>query len=220
MLVQVFEMFTQGDRPLDRAQGGVGLGLTLVRRLVQMHGGAVTASSAGPGRGSEFEIRLPPLVGAEKWMSGTPAPAPEGTGAGARAGPNPVGARRPVPPRHVLIVEDGPDARRALGRLLELWGHHVELAEDGTRGVERALASHPEVALIDIGLPGLNGYEVAKRVRQVLGDKIRLIALTGYGQPDDHERTRAAGFDQHLVKPVNARMLSRLLQDDKLSAGR
>jgi CheY-like chemotaxis protein len=113
----------------------------------------------------------------------------------------------------VLIVEDGPDARNALGRLLELWGHRVELAEDGTRGVERAIASHPEVALIDIGLPGLNGYEVARRVRQVLGNKIRLIALTGYGQPDDHARTREAGFDQHLVKPVNPKLLSRLLAE-------
>jgi CheY-like chemotaxis protein len=123
-------------------------------------------------------------------------------------------------PRHILIIEDGPDARRALGRLLEIWGHHVEVAEDGTRGVERAIASRPEVALIDIGLPGLNGYEVARRVRQVLGNKIRLIALTGYGQPDDHERARAAGFDQHLVKPVNPRLLSRLLQDEPAPAGR
>jgi CheY-like chemotaxis protein len=120
----------------------------------------------------------------------------------------------------VLIVEDGPDARKALGRLLELWGHHVELAEDGTRGVERAIASRPEVALIDIGLPGLNGYEVARRVRQVLGNRIRLIALTGYGQPDDQERTRAAGFDQHLVKPVNPKLLSRMLQEDPAPAGR
>ena len=215
MLERVFDTFTQADRSLDRAQGGVGMGLTLVRRLVQMHGGAVTASSAGLGRGSEFEVRLPLAApaSADAGSNGTvsaPAPA-EGSDPGSRR--HGGGANSPPAPRHILIVEDGPDARAALGRLLELWGHHVELAEDGTRGVERALASRPEVALIDIGLPGLNGYEVARRVRQVLGNRIRLIALTGYGQPDDHERTREAGFDQHLVKPVNPKLLSRLLAD-------
>ena len=214
MLVQVFEMFTQGDRPLDRAQGGVGLGLTLVRRLVQMHGGTVAASSDGPGRGSTFEVRLPTAPRPEG-----DAPAAQGPPAGAPAEAPGADAAHHAPyhtahPRHILIVEDGPDARLALGRLLEIWGHHVEVAEDGTRGVERAIAVRPEVALIDIGLPGLNGYEVAKRVRQVLGKTIRLIALTGYGQPDDHERARAAGFDQHLVKPVNPRLLSRLLEDE------
>ena len=214
MLVQVFEMFTQGDRPLDRSQGGVGLGLTLVRRLVQMHGGTVTASSEGSGRGSTFEVRLPAIP--HSHPASEPAqPAPVGVAAARRAD----AGRRASQPRHILIVEDGPDARKALGRLLEIWGHRVELAEDGTRGVERAIASQPEVALIDIGLPGLNGYEVAKRVRQVLGNRIRLIALTGYGQPDDHERTRAAGFDQHLVKPVNPKLLSRLLQDEAAPAG-
>ena len=208
MLERVFDMFTQADRSLDRAQGGVGMGLTLVKRLVEMHGGFVSASSAGIGRGSEFEVRLPASADVV-----TPPPRPT-------QGPTEPRPRAPATPRHVLIVEDGPDARNALGRLLQLWGHHVELAEDGTRGVERALASRPEVALIDIGLPGLNGYEVARRVRQVLGDRIRLIALTGYGQPDDQERTREAGFDQHLVKPVNPRLLSRLLAGEAPPAGR
>ena len=217
MLVQVFEMFTQGDRPLDRAQGGVGLGLTLVRRLVQMHGGTVTASSDGPGRGSTFEVRLPAIAPSHPaFQSARAAPAE----AAPPADTAHAHAAAPVQPRHVLIIEDGPDARHALGRLLEIWGHHVELAEDGTRGVECAIATRPDVALIDIGLPGLNGYEVAKRVRQVLGNRIRLIALTGYGQPDDQERTRAAGFDQHLVKPVNPKLLSRLLQGEKAPAGR
>jgi signal transduction histidine kinase len=208
MLESVFEMFTQGERPLDRAQGGVGLGLTLVRRLVQMHGGTVSATSGGSGRGSTFEVRLPALAASDAPGAAHPAAQPPAV--------HPTAHH----PRHVLIVEDGPDARKALGRLLELWGHRVELAEDGTRGVERAIASRPEVALIDIGLPGLNGYEVAKRVRQVLGNRIRLIALTGYGQPDDQERTRAAGFDQHLVKPVNPKLLSRMLQEDAAPAGR
>ena len=213
MLEQVFEMFTQADRPLDRAQGGVGLGLTLVRRLVEMHGGTVTAASDGSGEGSTFEVRLPALhesVAPPTRRCESDEPSDDG-GASPRADPH--------HPRHVLIVEDGPDARAALGRLLELWGYHVELAEDGTRGVERAIAGKPEFALIDIGLPGLNGYEVARRVRQVLGDKIRLIALTGYGQPDDQERTRAAGFDQHLVKPVNPRVLSRLLSSPPPAPG-
>ena len=216
MLVRVFDMFSQADRSLDRAQGGVGMGLTLVRRLVEMHGGSVAASSAGLGQGSEFEVRLPLAAVGEtnRTLPGTspsPGSAHESTGNGRTPA-------RPAP-RHVLIVEDGPDARNALGRLLELWGHHVELAEDGTRGVERALASRPEVALIDIGLPGLNGYEVARRVRQVLGNRIRLIALTGYGQPDDHERTREAGFDQHLVKPVNPKLLSRMLAEKAEESG-
>jgi signal transduction histidine kinase len=214
MLESVFDLFTQGDRPLDRSQGGVGLGLTLVRRLVQMHGGSVQASSEGSGRGSTFEVRLPAMT-----ASDPASPAGPGIG-GARGITRGDTPHTTANPRHILIIEDGPDARRALGRLLEIWGHHVELAEDGTRGVERAIVTRPEIALIDIGLPGLNGYEVARRVRQVLGDKIRLIALTGYGQPDDQERTRAAGFDQHLVKPVNPRLLSRLLQDDAHPAGR
>ena len=212
MLESVFDLFTQGDRPLDRSQGGVGLGLTLVRRLVQMHGGTVRATSEGSGRGSTFEVRLPALPPGDV---GAPTPAQRPAAPLPHAEP-----AHPPQPRHVLIIEDGPDARRALGRLLEIWGHHVEVAEDGTRGVERAIESRPDVALIDIGLPGLNGYEVARRLRQVMGDKIRLIALTGYGQPDDQERTRAAGFDQHLVKPVNPRLLSRLLQDEKQHAGR
>jgi signal transduction histidine kinase len=231
MLVRVFDMFTQADRPLDRTQGGVGMGLTLVRRLAEMHGGSVGASSDGLGKGSEFEVRLPLAANAvaSAAVNAPPTPvanpaansstaAPAASDAPTAVFPASVAQQRSgrpgaVVPRHVLIVEDGPDARHALGRLLELWGHHVELAEDGTRGVERAIALHPEVALIDIGLPGLNGYEVAKRVRQVLGDKIRLIALTGYGQPDDHARTREAGFDQHLVKPVNPKLLSRLLAE-------
>jgi CheY-like chemotaxis protein len=182
-----------------------------VRRLVQMHGGTVAAASDGPGRGSTFEVRLP---AAPASAGGLPA-----VGAALPAASREDAPRAAPHPRHILIIEDGPDARHALGRLLEIWGHHVELAEDGTRGVERAIASRPEVALIDIGLPGLNGYEVARRVRQVLGNKIRLIALTGYGQPDDQERTRAAGFDQHLVKPVNPKLLSRLLQDEAAPAG-
>ncbi|HZN64387.1 MAG TPA: ATP-binding protein [Tepidisphaeraceae bacterium] len=210
MLGRVFDTFAQADRSLDRAQGGVGLGLTLVRRLVEMHGGTVRASSEGLGRGSTFEVRLPALAEVTAGSRAYPA-APAATPS---PGQQAVKPDKPLRARRVLIVEDGPDARRALGRLLELWGHKVELAEDGTRGVERAIASRPDVALIDIGLPGLNGYEVAKRVRQALGDRVRLIALTGYGQPDDHDRTREAGFDEHLVKPVNPRLLSRLLAAD------
>jgi len=217
MLEHVFDLFTQADRPLDRSQGGVGLGLTLVRRLVQMHGGTVTARSDGAGKGSTFEVRLPAVPQAASEAPYAPTPAAR------RADDAPPHAPRSpfqsAHPRHILIVEDGPDARHALGRLLEIWGHRVEVAEDGTRGVERAIAGRPDVALIDIGLPGLNGYEVAKRVRQVLGKSVRLIALTGYGQPDDQERTRAAGFDQHLVKPVNPKLLSRLLEDEPAPAG-
>lgn len=224
MLVQVFEMFAQGDRTLDRSLGGVGLGLTLVRRLVEMHGGTVTARSEGSGRGSTFEVRLPAIRRSESETAASAAipggfPA-RGVVSSRRDDARYLGMHASSHPRRILIIEDGPDARRALGRLLEIWGHRVELAEEGTGGVERAIAIRPDVALIDIGLPGMNGYEVARRVRQVLGRNIHLIALTGYGQPDDHERTRAAGFDQHLVKPVNPAILSRLLDEADSHAGR
>ena len=197
LLPRVFDLFTQAERALDRSQGGLGIGLTLVRALVEMHGGRVSVHSDGPGKGSEFTITLPRVA----------APKPEvpaGTGANGRQ-------------RNILIVEDQPDARRALQRLLQIWGHRVDTAADGIRAVELAGQRPPEMALIDVGLPGMDGYEVARRLRASLGEKVRLIALTGYGQPEDRERAYDAGFDLHLVKPVDRDQLSRALSDQPIA---
>lgn len=191
MLGRVFELFTQIDPSLSRSQGGLGIGLTLARSLVEMHGGTVEALSPGPGQGSEFVVRLP---------------------LGSRAPRSPDGPAAPkAPPRHVLIVEDNEDAREMLRVALELDGHRVETAGNGVRAVEIAVETRPDVALVDIGLPGLNGYDVARQIRAALGPGIRLIALTGYGQAEDRRRARDAGFDAHLVKPLDPETLSRIL---------
>jgi PAS domain S-box-containing protein len=193
MLPYVFDVFVQGHRSLDRPEGGLGLGLPLVRRLVELHGGTVGVSSAGPGRGSEFEVRLPRLIAA-------PAPTP----AAAPAAPGRA--------RRVALVEDHADARAGLRALLELWGHQVEEAEDGERGLELLRTWSADVALIDLGLPGLDGYALARAARaDAAARPILLVALTGYGQPEDRRRVEAAGFDAHLVKPVDPDALQRLL---------
>jgi CheY-like chemotaxis protein len=175
--------------------GGLGIGLTLVKRLVELHGGTVSAWSPGPDQGSEFVVRLPRLVDPA-------APA-------LRDDPT-----EPAPARHVLIVEDNHDAREGLRLLLESWGHRVEEAADGERGVEQALESRPDVALIDVGLPGLDGYDVARKIRGGPdGKRIRLVAVTGYGQPEAVQRAHEAGFTTHLVKPLDPDALRRLLAD-------
>ncbi len=194
LLPRVFDLFVQGDRSLERSGGGLGIGLTLVRHLVQLHGGTVEAASAGPGRGSAFTVRLPVLA---------VAPAPAGAASAPIAGP----ARR------VLVVEDNDDARETLRNLLHLFGHEVHEARDGDTGVEEARRLVPDVALIDIGLPGIDGYEVARRIRADV-PRAQLVAVTGYGQPDDLERARAAGFDAHLVKPLDPRQLQEVLAAD------
>ena len=199
-LPHIFDLFTQADMTIDRARGGMGIGLTLVRSLVQLHGGSVRAESAGPGRGSEFTVRLPLSV--ESPPTTAPPPVTERSSSG----------------RRLLLVEDNVDNRNSLRELLEELGHVVSVARNGTEGVEMALATVPEVALVDIGLPELDGYAVARRVRAALGDRVRLIALTGYGQPEDVRRARAAGFDAHLVKPVDLRALEELLVANSLPA--
>jgi signal transduction histidine kinase len=192
VLPTLFKPFVQVDRSLDRAQGGLGLGLSLVRNLAEMHGGTVAATSPGLSRGSTFTVRLPLIT--------PPAHAPENQ-------PN----HRPQRSRRVLLVEDAPDVRTVMQRLLRLWGHEVTVAENGDQGVAKATSLHPEVALVDLGLPGLDGYEVARQIRAQLGSTIYLIALTGYGQPEDRQRTRSAGFDLHLVKPVEPAILQQTL---------
>ena len=193
LLPQVFDLFTQGDRSLDRVQGGLGIGLTIVRSLVEDHHGQVVAFSEGPGRGSEFVVRLPLANGDRPEMTEPAA---------VRAGP----------PRRIVVVEDNRDARETLERLLVLDGHSVQAAEDGPTGLELILALRPEVALVDVGLPRLDGYGVAAEVRKQLGSAIQLVALTGYGNPEDRQRAFLSGFDSHLVKPVTLDDLRRLLQ--------
>ena len=191
LLPIVFDLFVQAGRTLERAQGGLGIGLTLVRRLTELHGGSVGVRSDGPGRGSEFEIRLPSVPG----FASATKPALQTT----------------VQPRKVLVVEDNADARDMIRMLLTLRGHDVHAAPDGSTGVKVALEIRPHVALVDIGLPGIDGYEVARNIRMRLDGEIRLVAMTGYGLPEDRERARAAGFDEHIVKPVEEAELMRVI---------
>jgi PAS domain S-box-containing protein len=196
LLPRIFEPFMQADHSLDRSQGGLGVGLTLARSLVEMHGGTLTASSEGPGRGSEFVVWLP--IRREPVAS----PDPEG-GAGERKGPG----------RRVLVVDDNRDSAESIALLAEIWGHEVRTALDGPSALEIAAAYRPEVILLDIGLPGMDGYEVARRLRQRAGGGPVLVAMTGYGMEEDRRRSREAGFDHHLVKPVDPEGLRALLAD-------
>jgi signal transduction histidine kinase/CheY-like chemotaxis protein len=201
MLERVFDLFAQADGTLDRAKGGLGIGLTLVRRLVALHGGDVTASSSGLGQGSTFQVRLPRV-------SRAVAPVPTRS---------PIRVVNPQQRQYqVLIVEDNPDSRELLARLLERLGHRVYAAEDGPTGVEEALARRPDVLLVDIGLPGLDGYGVARQVRNQLGRDVYMIALTGYGQPDDRRRALDAGFDAHFTKPLDVHAIDELLSREQL----
>jgi PAS domain S-box-containing protein len=191
MLHRVFELFTQVDPSLDRSQGGLGIGLTVVRRLAELHGGSVSAASEGPGRGSEFTVRLPlaegPITPAEH----------------SKASPH------ATVPQKVLVVDDNVDTARSLALLLRGSGHAVEVAHDGYAALEAARSFQPDTIVLDLGLPGLDGYKVAEQLRADSNfHNTRLIALTGYGQADDRRRSNQVGFDQHLVKPVDFRDLS------------
>ena len=191
VLPSIFGLFIQAERTVDRAQGGLGIGLTLVRTLVELHGGTVTAESPGPGLGSVFTVRLPRVE---------------------LARPEDAAPRRPAIRRRVLIVEDNDDVREMLKILLEHEGHEVFEAADGTEGVRAASRLRPDLALVDLGLPILDGYEVARFIRRQDHQPQRLVALTGYGQIADRERALKAGFDDHLVKPVDPDRLAELLQ--------
>ena len=197
ILPYVFDLFVQQPRPLDRSQGGLGLGLTVVRRLVELHGGRVAAFSGGRGHGSEFIVRFPTVPALEPPGGDTASPPPRA--------PRPGCCR-------VVVIEDYADAREALAALLRFDGHEVETATDGRAGLELLLASRPDVAFIDIGLPGVDGYEVARRTREAPGgSSLYLVALTGYGQPFDRARALDTGFDDHLVKPLDPDALHRVL---------
>jgi len=193
MLSRIFGLFTQIDLNSDREPGGLGIGLALVRRLVEMHGGVITAQSEGPQRGSAFTVTIP-LARVESIQN--PA---KGSAMGA------------APSRHVLLIEDNADGRDSLAMLLRLVGHQVVAAADGARGIAAALEHKPDVALVDIGLPDIDGYEVARRLRASIGPNLFLVALTGFSQREDRERALAAGFDAHLAKPVDLSTLQALL---------
>jgi CheY-like chemotaxis protein/two-component sensor histidine kinase len=193
LLSQVFDMFMQVDRSTRRSQGGLGIGLTLVRSLVSMHGGTVEARSDGPGLGSEFIVRLPLLV--------EPARTTES-----------VRPMAPLPSKRILIVDDSRDGGESLAMLLRVLGAEVALAHSGRDALECVAAFRPDVVLLDIGMPGMDGYEVARRIRANRDNRhISLIALTGWGQDEDRQRSSAAGFDHHLVKPADIEQLRQLL---------
>jgi signal transduction histidine kinase/DNA-binding response OmpR family regulator len=198
MLPKVFDLFTQVDPSLDRAQGGLGIGLTLVRRLVELHGGSVEAHSEGPGKGSEFVLRFPAAPPRK-------LPSPNGSGA----------ARwRRGPPSRILVVDDNVDSARSLAKLLKLSGHDLHVAHDGPGALEAVRSVRPEIVLLDIGLPGMNGFDVARAIRRETPERMLLVALTGYGQESDRVRSREAGFDYHLVKPVDLDRLTTLIADN------
>ncbi|HVG10406.1 MAG TPA: MEDS domain-containing protein [Thermoanaerobaculia bacterium] len=207
VLPHIFEVFTQADRSLDRAQGGLGVGLTVVKGLVEMHGGEARAASAGLGQGSEITLLLP-LDQAQDQKAGLTAPAPDLAEAPLLADSN-AGHRR------ILVVEDNVDAAATLRDFLELSGHEVETANSGLDGVQAAREFHPEVVLCDLGLPGMDGYQVAAALRRDPETaSAKLIAVTGYGREEDRRRSKEAGFDLHLTKPVDPVQLRILLQNE------
>jgi CheY-like chemotaxis protein/anti-sigma regulatory factor (Ser/Thr protein kinase) len=211
LLPRIFEPFVQADNTLDRADGGMGVGLSLAKSLTQLHGGEIHARSEGPGRGSEFTIRLP-LCNANTNVEASAV----------KAAPRSADNLLIDPPRrsaihsnsqrlNILLVEDNHQVRDTLSMLLELEGYSLRTAADGLAALEAVSKSAPDVAILDLGLPGLNGFQVAERIRQSYdSEKLYLIALTGYGQPHDQKRSREAGFNLHLTKPVEVEDLKEV----------
>ena len=192
VLPRIFELFFQGERSAARLEGGLGIGLTLVKMLTELHGGRVEARSGGAGRGSTFVVRLPRVLIPKTTVRRTPGPAQH---------------------RRVLLIEDNDDARDMLKTWLVLEGHDVLEAKNGAEGVKLLVSERPEVAFVDIGLPVMDGYEVARTVRRQVDHSTRLVALTGYGQAEDRQRSFEAGFDDFVVKPVDPAVLSQILGD-------
>jgi CheY-like chemotaxis protein len=202
-LPEMFQLFAQGERSIARSEGGLGIGLSLVKGLVEMHGGTVTAWSEGPDRGSEFSIRLPVAVG-EAPAAATPSPAREGPG----------------PALRILVIDDNREGGGLTATLLQESGYDVRIAYDGPTGLAMARASRPDVILLDIGLPGMDGYQVAGAIRREYGfEDIRIVVISGYGEEDARSRSREAGCDFHLVKPVDIEALLALLKFPDLVRG-
>ena len=199
LLPRVFDVFMQGAASKSLGAGGLGIGLTLARTLVEMHQGTIEARSDGPGKGSEFVVRLPLLA------ADSEPPAAE-----RREKAKPGGASRP---RRVLVVDDNRDSTESMAMLLHSWGQDVREAHDGPSALALAAEWRPDVVLLDIGLPKMSGYEVATRLRALPGcSRVALVAMTGYGQESDRDRSRASGFLHHLVKPVDPSLLRRVLE--------
>ena len=204
-LPTVFDMFSQVDRSIERSTGGLGIGLALVKGLVEMHGGSVTAASGGSGRGTEFTVRLPVLPADPQTFRPDPAE---------RAGP--AGG----PGRRILVVDDNRDSAGTMAEMLTILGNEVRTAHDGVEAVEAAERFRPEVVLMDIGMPRLNGLDAARRIRQrAWGRGVVIVALTGWGQDGDRLQSREAGCDGHLVKPVSLPDLEKLLAELTERAG-
>lgn len=192
---EMFQLFAQGERSIARSEGGLGIGLTIVQKLIEMHGGRIDACSDGPNRGSAFRVFLPAANKPAAHNGSGKAPHPGSKG------------------RRVLIVDDNVDTAQGLARLLSRAGHEITLAHDGSQAVERAREQAPEAVVLDIGLPGMDGFQVAQRLRiEACCEDSVIIAVTGYGQPEDRQKSIAAGFDHHLVKPVDLDELKRLLE--------
>ena len=194
LLSTMFEPFTQATQTLARSEGGLGLGLALVKGLVDLHGGEVGAHSEGPGRGTEITVKLPLVKPTPARASGGAAPS------------------RPVVRRRVLVVDDNHDAAESLAQLIQLLGHETDIAYEGATAVEKARANRPDLVLCDIGLPGMDGFAVARELRSSGPEGIRLVAVSGYAQPDDVARATEAGFDAHLAKPADPEKIERLLR--------
>ena len=205
LVAQCFDLFVQAERTSDRTQGGLGIGLALVKSLVELHGGSVRAQSDGPGKGSRFTVSLP------RYAAATPNAAPERPRAPATADVR----------RKVLVVDDNTDAAETLALLVQALGHEALVEHDPRAALERIEAEHPEIALVDVGLPGMDGYELARSVRERAGGTpMTLVAVTGYGQPQDREKALRAGFDEHLVKPADIGRLQQLLATARNTAAR
>jgi CheY-like chemotaxis protein len=192
-LPRIFDMFMQSAESLDRSRGGLGIGLTLAQRLIALHGGALEGYSEGPGLGSTFTVELPVMA------------------ASAVRPPAPNLRRRGAGRRRILVADDSPDAAETLRMRLDLMGHHVVVAADGVQAVALAKEFKPEIALLDIGMPRMDGCDAARAIRKQLGPDVLLVAVTGWGQEEDLRRARDAGFDHHLTKPAEPSVLERLI---------
>jgi CheY-like chemotaxis protein len=204
VIPRLFELFVQGERRMERSAGGVGVGLALVKKLVEMHGGSVHVFSAGLGRGSEFVVRLPLVDIAPRAVA-----------------PHTKGESRPAGKRslRILVVDDNVDAADGLKMLLELNREQVRVAYDGESALTIARDFRPQVVLLDVGMPRMDGYEIARRLKAAPETRETvLVAVTGWGQPEDRKRSREAGFDHHLVKPVEPSTLERLLDSFKVKS--
>ena len=211
-LSSIFDLFAQAERTLDRSEGGLGIGLTLVKRLVEMQGGTVSAHSEGPDRGSEFTVRMP--APSLRFRRTCPAPASHRAPARGRSC-----AR--LDESRILVVDDNRDAAESMAVLLRMEGHLVDIAYDGPAALEAVRSMRPDVVLLDLGLPGIDGFELAERLRAMPdGARTLLIAISGYGQDEHREKSRRAGFDRHFVKPIDPASVTELLVAERRSSTR